>query len=429
MTDSRSGDVFYPPWGGCLKGEVVVPGDKSISHRVLLLAALADGSSLISGLSAGADVAATSSALESLGVTVSAPEGASERVEIRGGKLREPLGVIDVGNSGTSIRLLAGLLSGQPFNSVLTGDASVRRRPMGRVVEPLRLMGAQISGSGGAAGAPLSIRGGALRGIRYEVPVASAQVKGSLLFAGLFAEGETTVVEAAPTRTHTEELLAAFGADVSIAPGRVSGRASRPKPFEFRVPGDPSSAAFWVVGASILPGSDVLLPGLYLGPQRAGYIEVLKRMGAHIHVDASGSVRCQHSALRAATVSAEEIPGLVDEIPILAVAAACAQGVSRFEGAGELRYKESDRLTALEEVLGAMGAQIFTEGDDLTVVGGSALRPVEVSSSGDHRIAMAACVALMACEGEGGAISGWQCVETSYPEFSSHLKKLWQENP
>lgn len=429
MTGSQSGvlDVFYPPRDGCLKGTVVVPGDKSISHRVLLLAALAEGSSFIYGLPAGADVAATSSALENLGVTVSAPTGVSGRVEIRGGRLREPLGVIDVGNSGTSIRLLAGLLSAQPFNSVLTGDASVRRRPMGRVVEPLRLMGAQISGPEGASGAPLSIRGGALRGIRYEVPVASAQVKGSLLLAGLFAEGETTVVEAAPTRVHTEELLAAFGADVSIEPGCVSVRASRPKPFEFRVPGDPSSAAFWIAAASILPGSDVLLPGLYLGPHRAGYIEVLKRMGARIHVDASGSVHCQYSALRAARVSAAEVPGLVDEIPILAVAAAFAQGVSRFEGAGELRYKESDRLTALEEVLGAMGAHIFTEGDDLTVVGGSALRPVKVSSRGDHRIAMAACVALMACEGEGGVVSGWQCVETSYPEFSSDLNKLWQK--
>ena len=420
---SGDGDVLAVSAGGPLQGELRVPGDKSISHRALLLAALADGDSSISGLSGGADVAATAAAVGALGAVV---ESAGEVVRVRGRELREPPGPIDVGNSGTSIRLLSGIAAGCPFTTVLGGDASVNRRPMDRVAEPLRLMGAEVRGVDGGRRAPLRITGGRLRGIRWRPPVASGQVKGTVLLAGLFADGETVVSEPIPTRAHTEEMLEAFGADVRVAGGEVAVRASRPSPFDIAVPGDPSAAAFWMVGAALVPGSDVTLHDVYQGQGRDGYLEVLHRMGADLTVQPTGDRRvrlvCRAGPLRGVTVTAGEVPDLIDEIPVLAVAAAVADGPTRFEGAGELRHKESDRLQNVLGGLVALGARAEVEGDTLVVHGGARLRGGRIDAAGDHRIAMAFCIGGLAAIGET-VISGWRSVATSYPGFVEDLAR------
>ncbi len=426
MSLSSAGDVLTVVAGGPLRGELRVPGDKSISHRALMLAALADGTSQISGLSDGADVAATAAAIAALGAGVEPAGGA---VRVRGGALREPAGPIDVGNSGTSIRLLAGIAAGCPFTTVLGGDASVNRRPMDRVAEPLRLMGAAIEGADGGRYAPLRITGGALRGIRWQPPVASAQVKSAVLLAGLFADGETVVCEPIPTRAHTEEMLSAFGADVRVGGGEVAVRASRPAPFGFDVPGDPSAAAFWMVAAAVIPASEVTVHDVYVGQGRDGFLRVLERMGADLSVTATADRRarlaCRHGPLRATTVPASEVADLIDEIPVLAVAAAVASGTTRFEGAGELRHKESDRLASVLGALRALGATAQVDGDALVVHGGRALHGGIVDAAGDHRIAMASCVgAAAAAPGSETTVVGWESVQTSYPGFADDFRRL-----
>ena len=429
--------------GGPLRGRIRVPGDKSISHRGLLLAALANGESTIRGLSDGGDVANTRAIIEALGATVvedrdhaDLPE--LQMIRVRGGRLGQAGHDLDVGNSGTGIRLLAGLLAGLPFTSVLDGDASVRRRPMGRVLEPLRAMGASVIASGVDIGedaglAPLNIRGGGLRGIEYRLPVASAQVKGCLLFAGLSADGPTTVVEDRPTRAHTEELMAATGIEIvrSHTDGldRVTVSPGRPDAFTHDVAGDPSQAAFWAVGASILPGSEVVVANVYEGPGRAGFMKVLTRMGVALNHDPnSGDLTVRPPAsgvLSATTVRSDEVPGLVDEVPVLVVAAACADGETIFEGVGELRFKESDRLATVESELGRMGAEVKVEGDRLVVRGrsGRRLRGTAVNAHHDHRIAMSCAVAGLVADGPTD-ISGWNAVATSYPTFAEHLAAL-----
>ena len=429
--------------GGPLRGRIRVPGDKSISHRVLLLAALADGESTIRGLSDGGDVANTRAIIEALGATVvedrdHADPPELQMIRVRGGRLGQAGHDLDVGNSGTGIRLLAGLLAGLPFTSVLDGDASVRRRPMGRVLEPLRAMGASVIASGADIGedaglAPLNIRGGGLRGIEYRLPVASAQVKGCLLFAGLSADGPTTVVEDRPTRAHTEELMAATGIEIvrSHTDGldRVTVSPGRPDAFTHDVAGDPSQAAFWAVGASILPGSEVVVANVYEGPGRAGFMKVLTRMGVDLNHDPnSGDLTVRPPAsgvLSATTVRSDEVPGLVDEVPVLVVAAACADGETIFEGGGELRFKESDRLATVESELGRMGAEVKVEGDRLVVRGrsGRRLRGTAVNAHHDHRIAMSCAVAGLVADGPTD-ISGWNAVATSYPTFAEHLAAL-----
>ncbi len=403
---------------GPLRGTLRMPGDKSISHRVLLLAALAEGRSSIGGLSDGADVAGTRRAIEALGAKV-ADDG--DRMVVEGGTLAEPDGVLDVGNSGTTIRLLAGLCAALPFHTVLTGDASIARRPMDRVAVPLRLMGATVEGRDGGRLPPLSVRGGHLHGIRYQPPVASAQVKGAVLLAGLGAEGDTVVDEPVATRAHTEELLAAFGADIEVGDGWVRVRRSRPEPFDHDVAGDPSQAAFWVVAATLVPGSDLVLEGLYLGPARSGYLDVLARMGADLEVDReAGSVRVRSAPLAATSVAAAEIVGL-DEVPALAVAAAAAEGATRFLDVGELRVKESDRLATVAGSLHALGITAGADGDTLVVEGGH-LQGGTVDAHGDHRIAMAAAVAGLASNGEPVTVDGWESVATSYPGFEQDLE-------
>lgn len=425
MTLSSGGDVLTVVAGGPLRGELRVPGDKSISHRALMLAALADGTSQISGLSGGADVAATAAAVGLLGAVVEPGDGV---VRVRGGTLAEPAGPIDVGNSGTSIRLLAGIAAGCPFSTVLGGDASVNRRPMDRVAVPLRLMGADVRGADGGRCAPLHITGGSLRGIRWEPPVASAQVKSAVLLAGLFADGETVVHEPIPTRAHTEEMLAAFGADVRVAGGEVAVRASRPAPFAFDVPGDPSAAAFWLVGAAVVPGSEVTVGDVYSGQGRDGFLRVLRRMGAHVSIVPAGDHRvrltCRSGPLQGVTVAADEVPDLVDEVPILAVAAAVAEGPSRFEGVGELRHKESDRLRGVLAGLAALGATAEVDGEALVVHGGARLRGGSINAAGDHRIAMAFCIGgLAAAKGDETVVEGWGSVATSYPGFAADVRR------
>ena len=424
LVEPLAGSLVVAP-GGPLVGRISVPGDKSISHRVLMLAALADGASTVRGLSDGGDVACTRRIIEALGAdVVDAGDGA---ISISGGRLEAVDHPLDVGNSGTGIRLLAGLLAGLPFRSVLDGDASIRRRPMDRVLDPLRLMGASLRGRDGQPLAPLEIRGGGLRGIEYRLPVASAQVKGCVLFAGLSAEGPTTVLEDRPSRAHTEELMMAFGITLDAGSDgdlrSVTVQPGRPTAFDHDVAGDPSQAAFWAVAASILPGSEVVVANVYAGPARSGFVDVLSRMGADItHDPTTGDLTVRHSGLTGTVVTADEVPGLVDEVPILAVAAACADGETTFEGVGELRVKESDRLATVESELGRMGADVRVDGDTL-VVRGSALTGAEVDSYHDHRIAMACAVAALVADGPT-TIHGWDAVATSYPGFVADLDLL-----
>ena len=424
LVEPLAGSLVVAP-GGPLVGRISVPGDKSISHRVLMLAALADGASTVRGLSDGGDVACTRRIIEALGAdVVDAGDGA---ISISGGRLEAVDHPLDVGNSGTGIRLLAGLLAGLPFRSVLDGDASIRRRPMDRVLDPLRLMGASLRGRDGQPLAPLEIQGGGLRGIEYRLPVASAQVKGCVLFAGLSAEGPTTVFEDRPSRAHTEELMMAFGITLDAGSDgdlrSVTVQPGRPTAFDHDVAGDPSQAAFWAVAASILPGSEVVVANVYAGPARSGFVDVLSRMGADItHDPTTGDLTVRHSGLTGTVVTADEVPGLVDEVPILAVAAACADGETTFEGVGELRVKESDRLATVESELGRMGADVRVDGDTL-VVRGSALTGAEVDSHHDHRIAMACAVAALVADGPT-TIHGWDAVATSYPGFVADLDLL-----
>jgi 3-phosphoshikimate 1-carboxyvinyltransferase len=420
-----------------------VPGDKSISHRALLFSALASGTSRLWWLADGDDVVRSRAAIEALGVKVrdgagSAGEAvvAGERVGpvviVRGGGfdgLCEPDAVIDCGNSGTSIRLLAGILAGRPFHTVLTGDSSIARRPMGRVVDPLRLMGAQIDGRDGGHLTPLSIRGGGLSGMRHELPVASAQVKTALLLAGLQAAGATEVTEPALSRDHTERLLPVMGAALERIPGgiRLEPGGAGLTPIELAVPGDPSAAAFFVVGACVTPGSDLVIEDVCLNPTRIGFIEVLRRMGANVEVvveeerggEPVGTIRAAAGPLVATTIAGDEIPWVIDEIPALAVAAAFAAGTTEVTDAAELRVKESDRIGTVAQELSQLGIAVETKDDGLVITGGAPHGGL-LKSHGDHRIAMAAAIAANACEGDS-TVRGWRAVASSYPGFAADL--------
>jgi 3-phosphoshikimate 1-carboxyvinyltransferase len=413
-----------------LRGRLRAPGDKSVSHRVLLLAALATGRSTLRGLSSGQDVLHTAGAIAAFGAGVEpGPDGVTV---VDGGphRLHEPKRVVDVGNSGTGIRLLAGWAAARPGLTVLAGDDSVAGRPMGRIVDPLRAMGARIDGRHDGGLPPLAVRGGDLGGIDYRPPVASAQVKGAILFAGLGATGETTVREAVATRQHSEELFAVFGADIATVPGAVTVRRSVLSPVDLAVPADPSQAAFWAVAASIVAGSDLILEGVYVGPGRAGFVDVLRRMGADITVvdeeprTRTADLRVRAAPLVATDVGGDEVPSLIDEIPVLAVAAAYAAGTTTFADAAELRVKETDRVATTVAALTAVGVDAEARPDGLVVGGRAGRRPVggAIDSGGDHRIAMALAVAAL---GAGGpvTISGWEAVATSYPGFEEDIRR------
>ena len=414
--------------GRPLRGRVRVPGDKSISHRALILAARAEGTSTLRGLSPGHDVRRTAAAVTLLGAEVHV--GADgERVTGGAGRLFGPAVPVDVGNSGTTIRLLAGFCAPFSWLTVLTGDDSVSRRPMGRVAEPLERMGATVECSGPACTPPLTVRGGCLRGIDYQLPVPSAQVKGAVLLAGLGAGGQTVVRERVRTRAHTEEMLAACGADVEVSADGLTTRLrpSRLRPFELDVPGDPSQAAFWAVAACITPGSEVVVERVYVGPGRAGFVDVLVRMGAHLELervdDTTAHLHARYGPLRATEVGGAEVAGLIDEIPVLAVAAAVAEGATVFRDAAELRVKETDRVTTVAAELAGLGATVEPLADGLVVSGGGRLAGGRAHSHGDHRVAMALAVAGLSTPGPT-RIDGWDAVATSYPGFEADLQSL-----
>lgn len=418
--------------GTSLRGVVRVPGDKSISHRALLLAALAEGRSELRNLSDGDDVVRTARAISALGASVSGGcvEG-GERL------LHPPAEPLDLGNSGTGLRLIAGALAGWPWTVRLIGDASLSSRPMDRIAAPLRAMGAEVSGRGERCLPPVTVRGGNLHGIDYEPPMASAQVKSAVLLAALRARGETVVREPVLTRVHTEELLAGCGADISEWHEHghhvVRVRPSALQAFELDVPSDPSQAAFWLVAACLVPGSEVTVSSVYGGRARNGFVGVLRRMGARIDVRqgaGAGSavdLTASWAPLQGTEVAAAEIPSL-DEVPVLAVAAAAAEGTTVFTSVGELRVKESDRLRGVADLVGAFGAAAEIEGDTLVVHGAGVLRPARVDAAGDHRMAMAAAVAAVAArrttEDGSSTVSGWEAVATSYPRFAAHLRQL-----
>lgn len=411
---------FSVSGGRPLRGRITVPGDKSVSHRALILAALAEGTSVVRGLSDGDDVARTRAAVVAMGAGVD-----GEKISGGRSRLHEADDVLDMGNSGTGIRLLGGLCAGLPWMTVLTGDASIRRRPMLRIVDPLQAMGARIHSRKGHL-APLVLERSDLKGIDIETRVASAQVKSAILLAGLSAEGETRVRQTVATRPHTEELLALAGADVEVADeGRdVRLRPTPLSPFELDVPGDPSQAAFWLVAACLVPGSDVVVDEVYLHPTRSAFVDVLVRMGAEIEQTGPAQVRARYSPyLHGTDLGGREISGLIDEIPVLAVAAAVADGDTVFADAGELRVKESDRIATTTAGLTAMGARCEVTNDGFVVSGPSTLHGALTASHGDHRIAMALAVAGLAAEGRT-TVDGWEAVATSYPGFERDLERL-----
>ena len=417
-----------------LRGVVRMPGDKSISHRAYLFAALATGRSRIEHLGGGEDVHATRLALEHLGVRIRTAPGGAVTVQGAGVEgLREPDVVIDCANAGTCMRLTAGLLAGRPFHATLTGDSYLRRRPMARVVEPLRAMGARIDGRDGGRLAPLSIRGGDLTGMRHALPVASAQVKSALVLAGLQATGVTEITEPGHSRDHTERMLGAFGAPVEVSDGVVRVREGAPEPFEVIVPGDPSSAAFLVVAASITPGSEIVVEDVALNPTRIGFVDVLRRMGASIEIrqageragEPVGDIAVEYAPLTGTVVSGGEIPSVIDEIPVLAVAGAFAEGVTEFRDAAELRVKETDRIGTVEQELTQLGVGVESFADGLVVRGGRP-RPGMLKSHGDHRVALAAAVAAHAIDGES-TVRGFKAAAVSYPGFLEDLALLTGE--
>jgi len=409
-----------------LHGELLVPGDKSVSHRAIMFGAIADGTTRIDGFLEGEDTRATAAIFRQLGVRIESP---SDGVRIVHGVglhgLQPSSEPLDCGNAGTAMRLLAGLLAGQRFDSVLVGDESLTKRPMRRVIEPLAAMGAVIESDGGCA--PLRIRGGqALQGIDYTLPVASAQVKSALLLAGLYANGETHVREPHPTRDYSERMLAAFGVPCAFVPGEAALLGGFPlQARDVSVPADISSAAFFIVAATLVPGSDLLLRRVGMNPRRTGLLHVLRAMGADIIEENAGEqggepvcdLRVRHAPLRGIEVPVEHVPDMIDEFPALFVAAACADGATVVRGAAELRVKESDRIATMAAGLRALGIVIDETPDGATIHGG-ALRGGIVESHGDHRIAMAFAVAAQRASGEV-RIGDVANVATSFPGFDT----------
>jgi 3-phosphoshikimate 1-carboxyvinyltransferase len=418
--------------GGQLKGAIRVPGDKSMSHRSIMLGSIAEGVTHVTGFLEAEDALATLKAFRAMGVEIEGPENGE--VTIHGvGKhgLKEPKEPLYLGNSGTSMRLLSGLLSGQSFDSVLTGDSSLESRPMRRVTEPLTQMGAQIETQPDGT-APLKIKGGRqLKGIHYDMPVASAQVKSCLLLAGMYAEGETVVTEPAPTRDHTERMLNGFSYPVKRQGNKaIIDSNGTLKACDIDVPSDISSAAFFLVGASIAPGSDVTLRHVGINPTRTGIIDILKMMGADIEIfnektvggEPVADLRVRYRPLKGIDIPEELVPLAIDEFPVLFVAAACAEGQTRLTGAKELRVKESDRIQVMADGLQALGVDA-TPTEDGMVINQSPISGGEVDSHGDHRIAMAFSIAGLRAT-DTITILDCQNVNTSFPEFKALVSEL-----
>ncbi len=418
------------PAAGPLSGIVRVPGDKSISHRMALVAAIASGRSRLSGFSDAGDCAATLAVLRALGTYVSQD---GDAIEIDGGEgFRQPDEEVDCVRSGTTMRLACGLLAGSKVDVTLTGDPQLLRRPMERVAEPLRRMGARIDTTDGLP--PIRVHGGSLNGIEYELPVASAQVKSAVLLAGLRADGATTVVEPAPTRDHTERLLDWLGAKIEIEDGpprRVSIHAGQLGAFDAPVPGDVSSAAPLLAAAAIVPGSSVTVADVGLNATRTRILRVLDRMGARLEIEQRashdpepvGRVTVDHTALRSTSIEADEVPMLIDELPLVGVLGSLAEGTTTVRGAAELRVKESDRIAGLVTGLRVLGAEAEELPDGFSVSGPKALRGGAVDAAGDHRLAMAFAVAALVADGPV-SIDGLDSVADSFPEFLQTLESL-----
>jgi 3-phosphoshikimate 1-carboxyvinyltransferase len=424
--------------GGRLSGRVTVPGDKSISHRALLFGAIAEGTTTIEGLLPAEDPISTAACLRAMGAEISPIESGAV-IQVKGvglDGLEEPSEVLDCGNSGTTMRLMLGLLAGREGRHfVLSGDASLRRRPMQRVGQPLALMGAEVRGRDGGNYAPLAVQGRKLHGAVVGTPVASAQVKSALLLAALTASGPSTVIEPAHSRDHSERMLRAFGADLEV--GGEMGRHISVRPGatltgqHVVVPGDISSAAFWLVAGALIPGAEITIENVGLNPTRTGVLDILEQMEARIEVlnqrdvagEPVGDLRVHHGPLKAFQFGEEIMPRLVDEVPILAVAACFCDGISRISGASELRVKETDRLAVMARQLKAMGASIEEQPDGLIIHGGQSLRGAALDSETDHRVAMSLAVAAMLADGDS-TLERSDAAAVSYPTFWSDLERL-----
>jgi 3-phosphoshikimate 1-carboxyvinyltransferase len=425
-------DLVVRPSQG-LRGTIILPGDKSLSHRAVLFSAIADGETAINGFLPGEDTMNTAKAVQMMGIGVDGL--GTDRLLVHGrglDGLSEPPGVLDLGNSGTGMRLLAGLLAGQDFFSVLTGDQYLRKRPMARIVDPLRQMGAIVDGRSGGKLAPLAIRGGAgrIRAIDYTSPVASAQVKSALLLAGLYAHGATSVSEPFKSRDHTERMFRFFGVEVreSGTGVTVRGRQRLHAKGPLDIPADISSAAFFLVAACIVPGSDLTIRGVGVNPTRTGVIDILMDMGADITLmngreqagEPVADIRVRHKKLRAVEIAGKMIPRAIDEIPVLSVAASCAEGATVIRDAAELRVKESDRIAAIAAELRKMGVTVTEFPDGMEIAGRDKLTGAVCESHGDHRVAMAMAIAGLAAAGETVVRdTGW--IDTSFPGFERLL--------
>ena len=433
-----------------LRGQIKLPGDKSISHRAVMLGALSEGITEISGFLMSADCLSTISCFEKMGIRIEADE-AEKKVTVHGRSLHglsAPQGLLYTGNSGTTTRIISGILAGQPFESLLDGDSSIRTRPMKRIMDPLLAMGALIRSENKNGCVPLRIRGGNLKGISWKSPVASAQVKSGILLAGLYADSETSVLEPALSRDHTERMLKAFGGTVSSKPLSGDNPISdgnpqsggwkitvQPQPRltgrRILVPGDISSAAFFMAAAAIVPGSELLITNVGINPTRGGILQVLRAMGADISLldeklqgmEETASVLVRTSSLHGTVIGGSLIPTLIDELPVCAVLACFAEGETVIRDAKELRVKESDRIAVMTEELGKMGADITPTEDGMIIRGGKSLHGAEVDSHMDHRAAMSLAVAALAAEGET-QIRGAECVNISYPEFFKDLQRI-----
>ncbi|HEL0522407.1 TPA: 3-phosphoshikimate 1-carboxyvinyltransferase [Streptococcus equi subsp. zooepidemicus] len=418
-----------------LRGRLRVPGDKSISHRAVIFGAIAEGQTVIHGLLRGQDVLATIQAFRDLGVTIY-ESADSLIIEGRGFKgLKPAQKPLDMGNSGTSMRLLAGLLAAQDFSVQLLGDDSLSRRPMDRITIPLSLMGAELSGQGEKELPPLIVKGcQELRPIHYQLPVASAQVKSAILLAALQTQGETVILEKELTRNHTEEMIEQFGGKLSVAGKQISIKGpQRLQGQILQIPGDISSAAFLLAAGLIVPGSDLVLENVGINPTRTGLLEVIEKMGGQLSYQAvdkdiqSASLRVSYSSLKGVEISGDLIPRLIDELPVIALLATQAQGTTYIRDAQELRVKETDRIQAVTDVLGQMGADIQATEDGMVIRGKTPLHGAAVSTCGDHRIGMMTAIAALLVEEGQVTLERAEAILTSYPDFFKDLERLWHD--
>ena len=414
-----------------LKGEVTIPGDKSISHRAVMFGSLAEGTTEVTNFLQGADCLSTIDAFRKMGIEI---KNTQESILIHGRGLhglKAPSGVLDMGNSGTTTRLISGILAGQTFESTLTGDASIQKRPMRRIMEPLTMMGGNIVSVNGNGCAPLHITGSPLHGIHYHSKVASAQVKSAILLAGLYADGETLVTEPSLSRNHTEIMLRTFGADLT-SEDRTAKVCPEPRlqGQKIHVPGDISSAAYFIAAGLLVPGAEVLIKNVGINPTRDGILKVAQEMGGNITVlnenydgEPTADLLVKHSHLHGVVIEGDIIPTLIDELPIINIMAACAEGTTVIRTAAELKVKESNRIDVMVQYLGAMGCDITGTEDGMIIVGGRPLHGTEVDSHMDHRIAMSFAIASLIAAGET-TIKGSDVVNISYPDFYQDLQRL-----